>query len=110
MLDPKGRYDVLNALLSLRKKKGTTLILVTHFMPETIPADRILVMNNGTIAMDDNPREVFNQAEKLKMMGLDIPQVSEIALRLRKHGLELSKGIITVEELVDELCRLKSEM
>ncbi len=106
MLDPSGRKEVLEALHKLNKEENITIILITHFMEETIDADKIYVMDNGKIVMEGAPREIFSQVEKMKEYSLDVPQVTQLAYELRKEGIPLPNGILKIDELVNELCRL----
>lgn len=106
MLDPNGRKEVIETVKELNRLEGVTVILITHYMEEVIHANRVIVMDEGKIVMDDTPRGVFSQVEQLKSYRLDVPQVTELAYELKKEGIPLSDGILTVEELVNELCRL----
>lgn len=106
MLDPNGRRDVIATIAELNKKAGVTIILITHYMDEVIGADKVFVMDDGKIVMEGRPKEIFSQVERLKALRLDVPQVTELAYELKKSGLMLSDGILTIDELVDELCRL----
>lgn len=105
MLDPNGRKEVIRTIHELNKKEGITVILITHYMEEVIDADRVIVMDEGKIVMDGTPRDIFMQVEKLKELRLDVPQVTELAYELKKEGIPLSDGILTIEELVNELCQ-----
>ena len=107
LLDPVGRKEVLNTIIKLNKEEGITIILITHYMDEAIQADRICVMKNGRIIMEGKPKDVFKEVETVKAAGLDVPQVTELSHRLNREGLKLSPDILTVEEMVVELCRLK---
>lgn len=106
MLDPNGRKEVIRTIRELNRKEGITVILITHYMEETIDADRIIVMDQGRIVMDGAPREIFSQVRELKGYGLDVPQVTELAYELREAGMPLSQGILTREELAAELIPL----
>lgn len=106
MLDPNGRKEVIRTVRELNRKEGITVILITHYMEETIDADRIIVMDQGRIVMDGAPREIFSQVRELKSYGLDVPQVTELAYELREAGMPLSQGILTREELAAELIPL----
>ena len=106
MLDPNGRKEVIEALHKLNKEDNITIILITHFMVETIDADKIFVMDNGKIVMEGTPKEIFSQVDKLKEYSLDVPQVTQLAYELRKEGIPLPNGILRIDELVKELCRL----
>ena len=107
MLDPNGRKDVLKAAHELNKTKGVTVLLITHYMEEVVDADYVYVMENGKIIMDGTPREIFSRVEELKAHRLDVPQMTLLAHELRQAGLPISKGILTREELVNELLNLK---
>ncbi len=103
MLDPNGRLEVMETIKKLNKEEGKTVILITHYMEETVEADRIVVMNQGEIALQGTPREVFVQVEKIKELGLDVPQVTELAYELNKEGINIKSDVLNVEELVDLL-------
>lgn len=105
MLDPSGRKEVIRAVRALNDVEGVTVILITHYMEEIIHADKVFVMENGGIAMEGTPREIFSQVEKLKALRLDVPQVTLLAYELQKHGIAIPDGILTIEELADALCR-----
>nr|WP_296440443.1 energy-coupling factor transporter ATPase [uncultured Acetatifactor sp.] len=106
MLDPKGRKEVIRAVRGLNQVEGITVVLITHYMEEIIHADRVFVMDNGRIAMEGTPREIFSQVERLKALRLDVPQVTLLAHELREKGVRLPEGILTVEELADALAFL----
>ena len=103
MLDPKGRKEVIRAVRALNQVEEITVILITHYMEETIYADRIFIMDNGKIAMEGTPREIFSQVEKLKDLRLDVPQATLLSYELGKRGIELPDGILTAQELADAL-------
>ena len=107
MLDPNGRKDVLKAAHELNKKKGVTILLITHYMEEVVDADYVYVMENGKIIMDGTPREIFSRVDELKAHRLDVPQMTLLADELRKSGLPIPKGILTREELVDAIMKVK---
>ena len=107
MLDPSGRADVIKAARKLNLEENITIILITHYMEEAIQADRVFVMDNGKIAMQGSPREVFSQVERMQELHLDVPQVTLLGHLLRKKGLEIPEGILTREELSDVLKKLK---
>lgn len=107
LLDPIGRREVMNTIIKLNKEEGITIVLITHYMDEAIKADRIYVMKNGKIILEGKPKDIFKEVETVKNAGLDVPQVTELCHRLRREGLKLSPDILTVEEMVVELCRLK---
>ena len=103
MLDPNGRKEVIRAARGLNDVEGVTIILITHYMEEIIYADKVFVMDQGKIAMEGTPREIFSQVERLKELRLDVPQVTLLAYELKKNGLDLPDGILTTQELVQAL-------
>lgn len=103
MLDPNGRREVIQTAHELNQKKGVTILLITHYMEEVVDADYIYVMEKGKIALEGTPREIFSDVERLKKLRLDVPQVTLVADELRKKGLEIPKGILTRQELVDAI-------
>ncbi len=105
MLDPNGRKEVVRAVRGLNQVEGITVILITHYMEEVINADRIFVMDKGSVVMEGTPREIFSRVDRLKELRLDVPQVTQLAWELKQHGLPLPDGILTVEELTDALKR-----
>ena len=107
MLDPSGRADVIKAAIKLNREDGITIILITHYMEEAIQADHVFVMDDGRIAMQGSPREVFSRVEEMKELHLDVPQVTLLGHLLRKEGLDIPEGILTREELARALVRLK---
>lgn len=108
MLDPIGRRDVMDTIHKLNKENGITIILITHYMDEAVSADKVYVIDDGRIVMQGIPKEIFSQVEKMKAYGLDVPQVTETAYNLRKFGIDIPSDILTVEEMVGAICRLKS--
>lgn len=104
MLDPNGRREVIRTVTELNKSAGVTVILITHYMDEVIGADKVFVMDDGEIVMDGTPAQIFSQVEKLKSLRLDVPQVTELAYELSKAGVPIRNGILTIDELVGELC------
>ena len=106
MLDPNGRKDVMQAVHTLNKTEGITILHITHYMEEVIGADKVIVMNQGKVVMQGSPREIFSQIELLKKYRLDVPQVTLLADELRKKGLPISAGVLSKEELVSQICRL----
>lgn len=106
MLDPVGRKEVLQAVREINKKENITILWITHYMDEVTEADQILVMNEGKLVMSGMPKEIFSQTEKLKEYRLDVPQVTELAAELRKQGIPLPEGIITVDEFVDRMAEI----
>lgn len=103
MLDPNGRKEVIRAIRALNDVEEITVILITHYMEEIIHADKVFVMDQGKIAMQGTPREIFSQVERLKSLRLDVPQVTLLAYELQQRGIELPDGILTTDELVEAL-------
>lgn len=95
MLDPKGRKEVMSALMRLKNELGMTIILVTHFMDEAVNADRVVVMNDGVVQLDGTPSEVFSHTDELKKIGLSVPKPLELALELKKEGYDLGMEVLT---------------
>lgn len=106
MLDPQGRREVMKTIKMLNRKYGITIVLITHYMNEAVESDRVIVMDKGEIILDDIPENVFSQAEEMKNIGLDIPQVSELVYLLGKEGIKLDSHIITENECVNALYEL----
>lgn len=109
MLDPKGRSEVIKTIKMLNEEKDITVVLITHYMDEAAQADRTVVIDDGEIVLDGTPKEVFKNVEKLKSLGLDVPQVTELAYELRKKGIEISDDVLTVDECFDEIIRILGE-
>jgi len=109
MLDPSGRKEVLESVLELKRKKGISIILITHYMEEAVDADRILLMDRGKLVMDGSPREVFQNVERLKEFRMDVPIITELAHKLQKKGFPIEKTILKKEELEEELFKLDKE-
>lgn len=105
MLDPCGRKEVIRTIEELREKEHVTVILITHYMEEVIGADRVIVMDKGHVVMEGTPRSIFSRVEELKQYRLDVPQVTLLAHELQKKGIQLPDGILSIEELVEELCQ-----
>ena len=103
MLDTDGRKDVIRAARALNDVEKVTIILITHYMEETIYADKVFVMEHGAIAMEGTPKEIFSRVEELKKLRLDVPQVTMLAYELKKRGVDLPDGILTKEELIAAL-------
>ena len=106
MLDPNGRKEVIHAVEKLRREKNVTVILITHYMEEVVDADQVFVMDDGRIVMHGTPREIFSRVDELKKYRMDVPQVTMLADELIHRGVDLPKGILRREELVEALCRL----
>ena len=107
MLDPNGRKEVIHAVEKLRREKNVTVILITHYMEEVVDADQVFVMDDGRIVMHGTPREVFSRVDELKKYRMDVPQVTMLADELIRRGVDLPRGILRREELVEALCRLR---
>ncbi|AZV58722.1 energy-coupling factor transporter ATPase [Clostridium sp. AWRP] len=107
MLDPSGRREVMSTIKDINSKYNMTVILITHYMEEAVEADRIIVMDEGKIIMEGSPRNIFSQVSKMKKIGLDVPQMTELAYELRNSGVDIKPDILTIDEMVSELCRLK---
>ena len=107
MLDPSGRKEVINNIKELNKDHNITIVLITHYMDESAQADRIIVVDDGQIRMEGTPREVFSKVDVMKKIGLDVPQVTELAYELRKEGIDISTEILNIDEMVDAICQLK---
>ena len=105
MLDPKGRSEVVKTVRKLNRD-GATVVYITHYMEEAALADRVVVMDDGRVIMDGTPKEVFREVERLKSVGLDVPQVTELAHELRKAGVEIPKDIIREEECAEWIVKL----
>jgi energy-coupling factor transport system ATP-binding protein len=108
LLNPQAGKEVLHSLKRLNREEGITILLITHSMQEAIAFDRIVVMSEGEIKMDGAPRAVFQQAELIRRLGLDLPLPLRLALKLKERGYPLPPDILSAEELVDHICRLKS--
>lgn len=107
MLDPSGRKDVIDTIKKLNKEENITVLNITHFMEEAVTSDRVIVMEDGDIVLEGTPRQVFSKVSELKALGLDVPQVTDLAFELRKEGIDLPEDILTVDEMVMQLCQLK---
>ena len=107
MLDPNGRKEVIDTVRELNRQEKVTVLLITHYMEEVIHADKVIVMDHGKIVMQGTPREVFSHVEELKELRLDVPQATLVAWELKKKGFDLPVGILSNEELVAKLQKLK---
>lgn len=107
MLDPSGRKEVIKTIKDINKNYGITIILITHFMEEAAEADRIIVMDKGSLVMEGTPREIFKEVSLMKKIGLDVPQMTELAYELRNSGININSDILTIEEMVGKLCQLR---
>lgn len=106
MLDPKGRREVMETIRTLNRERGITVVLITHYMDEAVQADRVVVMDEGTVLMDGTPREVFSRVDELRRVELDVPQPTELCDALKKDGLPLPDGVLSVDECVEALSLL----
>ena len=106
MLDPRGREQVMQTIHYLNRNMGITVVSITHYMEEVIDADRVVVIDGGHVVMDGTPKEVFSRVKELKKYSLDVPQVTELADELKEAGMDLPYGILSIDELVDELVPL----
>ncbi|MBO0575674.1 energy-coupling factor transporter ATPase [Clostridium botulinum] len=107
MLDPSGRLEVVNTIKEVNEKYGITIVLITHFMEEAVEADKVIVMDSAKVIKEGTPKEIFKEVGMMKEIGLDVPQMTEIAYYLRQHNVEIPSDILTIDEMVDELCQLK---
>lgn len=106
MLDPSGRKEVMATVKRMNSEQGITVVLITHYMDEAAQSDRVVVIDKGSLIMDDKPEKVFAQVDRMKEIGLDVPQVTELAWELKKAGYDISPEIVTEEECVEALLRL----
>lgn len=106
MLDPQGRKEVMDTVMKLNREFGITVILITHYMDEAVKADRVIVMDGGRIAMDGTPKDVFRNVERMKKLGLDVPQATELAYRLRKKGFKLPEDILDENECAEAILKV----
>ena len=104
MLDPSGRREVIDTLVKLNREENKTIILITHYMEEAAISDRVVVMEDGNMVLSGSPREVFSKVDMIKTLGLDVPQVTELAYELKKDGIEISTEVLNIEEMVKEIC------
>ena len=95
----------MDTVFRLNKEENITIIHITHFMEEAVNADRVCVMEDGKLIMQGKPREIFKQVERLKQLGLDVPQMTELAYELKNENIVIEDDILTVEEMVNSLCR-----
>ena len=110
MLDPKGRSLVMNVIERLNRENGITVVLITHFMEEAVLADRIIVLANGNIALEGTPKTVFADKEKVTSLGLEVPPVTDLAIKLADNGVEVNRDIIRPSELVEAVTALKEDL
>lgn len=103
MLDPKGRAEIISTLHRLNQDKGITVVLITHYMEEAENADRVIVMNDGEIIADDKPKVIFSDVERLKKVGLDVPQTAELLYNLKKNGFEVDTHALSIKEAAEQI-------
>ncbi len=103
MLDPRGRKEVLRTIKQLKEEFGITIVLITHYMEEAVQADRVVVVDNGSLLLDGTPREVFSHVRLLKEVGLDVPQATELIYELQREGVSFPDGILTADECVNAI-------
>ena len=108
MLDPSGRREVMNTVHRLNEEEHICVVIITHYMAEAATADYVVVMDGGKIAMTGTPREVFTQVDKVRALGLDVPEMTDLANMLRRDGVDVRADVLTVDEMVEEVCRLSS--
>ncbi len=106
MLDPSGRAEVLQTIKKLKEDFGITIILITHYMEEAVQSDRVVVIDDGKILLDGTPKDVFSYYDILKKVGLDVPQVTEVAYQLNSLGIDIKSNVLTEDELINELVKL----
>ena len=109
MLDPYGRSEVMETVKRLNRESGITILYITHFMEEAVEADRVLVMDEGKIVMDDEPIRIFTQVEEMKRIGLDVPQVTELCSELKKCGAVIEPDVLNVDQCVEKIAALLEE-
>lgn len=103
MLDPKGRAEIISTIRRLNRENGITIVLITHFMEEAENADRVIVMDDGLIIADDQPKTVFSDVDRLKSVGLDVPQTTELLYALKSGGMDISTDVISIEEAAEKI-------
>ena len=108
MLDPKGRKEIMSIIKELHGE-GKTVILITHFMEEAIEADRVIILNAGKILLDGAPEEIFKRVDEIREVNLEVPMMTDLGDRLIEAGIDVPKGIIREEDMVEAICRLKSQ-
>ena len=106
MLDPRGRQAVMDTILKINKEQGKTVMFITHFMDEAVLADRVIVVNNGEIMTDGTPEEVFSDIQKLKDVGLDVPQARELQFRLSENGISFENNVLLEDDCVEAIKKL----
>ena len=110
MLDPQGRKEVMDTILRLNREKNITIVLITHYMDEAAKADRVIVLDRGKVEIDASPREVFMQEEKLRDLGLSVPDSTALVHALRKVGINIEKEALTPKECAEEILKYKGNL
>ena len=106
MLDPKGREELLDTVCALNRKNGMTVVMITQYMEEAVMADRLIVMSDGQIVMDDTPQQIFTRGSELRALGLDVPEIVRIREDLAERGIPLSPSVLTDSDLAEAVCPL----
>lgn len=106
MLDPVGRREVIKTIKELNKSENVSVVLITHYMEEAALSDRVVVMVDGKIIMNDTPKKIFSRVEELKELGLDVPQATELAYKLKCYGFNINPEVLTIEECVEEITKI----
>lgn len=106
MLDPKGRKEVMDTVIKLNKEYGMSVVFITHFMEEAVLADRVAVIDNSRLLLEGTPKEVFKQEDLLRSVGLDIPQITNLAREMKKSGVKVDDSILTLNEFVENITAL----
>lgn len=109
MLDPIGRREIMETVKRLNRERNMTVVLITHYMEEAVEADRVIVVDSGLIEFDGTPAEIFPQVERMRGLGLDIPQSTELVYTLRKMGIDIDADVLTVEECIDRIMEKSGE-
>ena len=110
MLDPKGRREVMDTIISLNKEKNISIVLITHYMDEAAAADRVIVLDKGKVALDGTPEQVFFREEELEKLGLTVPESCALAHRLKERGIDISDNVLTPEECVAEILKQRTKI
>lgn len=106
MLDPKGRKEVMDTVIKLNKEYGMSVVFITHFMEEAVLADRVAVIDNSRLLLEGTPKEVFKQEDLLRSVGLDIPQITNLAREMKKSGVKVDDSVLTLNEFVENITAL----
>lgn len=106
MLDPKGRKEVMDTVIKLNKEYGMSVVFITHFMEEAVLADRVAVIDNSRLLLEGTPKEVFKQEDLLRSVGLDIPQITNLAREMKKSGVRIDDSVLTLNEFVENITAL----